>query len=315
MSKVRGKSEFKNEIKNQKNFDFSHEIDSIQNLLKECRICPRDCNINRHNTYGFCRVSSNLVIYKASIEFSLEKSIIGKKGTGAIQFASCNLKCVFCYQYEVSHTKPEKDKEISVEELSKLILDLQKLKPHNISFISPDHYVPQIWKAIHIAKNNGLCLPIVYDSNGYTYAEMLKKLEGLVDIYVPDFKFWDSNFARKYLKAEDYPQVARNSILEMYRQVGDVKFDSEGVIKKGLVVRHLIMPEGVEDSKKILEFLISLSRKIYISIRGNYIPSGRVQERPDIYEEINRRIRYEEFQEVVNYTKFLGFSYIEAKYD
>lgn len=290
---------------------FLERIEKAKHILHHCFVCPRECQVDRTQQLGFCRVGEKARVSSYFAHFGEEDCLRGWNGSGTIFFTMCNLRCVFCQNYEISQNIDPDSKEVESEELADIMLFLQKRGVHNINFVSPDHVVPQILEAIYIAVQKGLSIPLVYNSNAFSSLESLKLLEGIIDIYMPDFKFMDQSLAGIYLKSEDYSEVAKKAILEMYRQVGDFETDSYGIAKKGLLVRHLIMPNCIEDSKKILEFLASVSKKIYLNLMSQYRPANKVLKYKEFYSKINRPIFKEEYQEVVKYAYSLGFEIIE----
>lgn len=273
----------------------------FMNLLKKCNLCPRNCNINRNNSFGFCKASNKIKVARCALHYYEEPSISGKEGSGAVFFSNCNLKCCFCQNFSIS-TK-EKGIEISIDRLSDIFLELQEKGANNINLVSPTIYIIQIKEAIIKAKNNGLTIPIVYNSGGYEKIESLKLLEGLIDIYMPDFKYFSNVSATKYSKCKDYVENAKLAINEMYRQVGKNKFTKNNIMTKGLIVRHLIMPGLNNESKQILNYLYNkYHNNIYISIMNQYTPLENVEN----YPEINRKITKEEYDDIINYAIELG---------
>ncbi len=291
--------------------EFLERIEKAKSMLQECNVCPKECRINRNHQLGFCRIGNYVRVSSFFPHFGEERCLRGWNGSGTIFFTMCNLRCVFCQNYEISQNIDEYSKEISTTELADIMIYLQSKGVHNINFVSPDHIVPFLLEAIFIAIQKGLTIPLVYNSNAFSSIESLHLLDGIIDIYMPDFKFWDEKLANLYLKNENYPKIAQNAILEMYRQVGDFEFDSYGLAKKGLLVRHLVMPNCVGDSKKILDFLANISKKIYLNIMDQYRPANRVLIQKDVYKNINRTLFREEFKEVVQYAYSLGFEIIE----
>lgn len=290
---------------------FLERIEQAKTILHHCSVCPRECNVDRFQQLGFCRIGEKARVSSYFPHFGEEDCLRGWNGSGTIFFTMCNLRCVFCQNYEISQNIDPDSKELTSEELADIMILLQKKGVHNINFVSPDHVVPQILEAVYIAVQKGLSIPLVYNSNAFSSLQSLKLLEGIIDIYMPDFKFMDYDLAGIYLKNEDYSEVAKKAILEMYRQVGDFETDSYGIAKKGLLVRHLIMPNCVEDSKKILEFLANISKKIYLNLMSQYKPANKVLKYKDFYSKINRLIFKEEYREVVEYAYSLGFEIIE----
>ncbi|GIX42523.1 MAG: radical SAM protein [Leptospiraceae bacterium] len=291
--------------------EFQNRIQIAEEMLKNCNVCPQECHVDRNEELGYCRIGKKVKVSSYFAHFGEEDILRGWNGSGTIFFNLCNLRCVFCQNFEISQLDDPEAIELEPVQLADVMINLQNQGVHNINFVSPDHVIPQILFAIYEAIPKGLSLPLVYNSNAFSSIDSLKLLEGIIDIYMPDFKFWDPSLARRYLKTEDYPEIAKKAILEMYHQVGDIKFDEFGLAKKGLIVRHLVMPGYVEDSKKILYFLSKISKKIYINIMSQYRPYAKVLKRPDIYKEINRPITKEEYREVVQFAYDLGFEYID----
>ncbi len=234
--------------------------------------------------------------------FGEEPVLVGFGGSGTIFFTGCNLGCVFCQNYRISHLM--EGEYITVQQLANIMLLLQEKGCHNINLVTPTHQVPQIFEAVEIAKSRGLNIPIVYNCGGYESVEVLKQLEGLVDIYMPDVKTFNREFAENYLKASDYPEVVKGALLEMHRQVGDLEVNDFGIAKKGLLVRHLVMPGWTEDSKRILRWIAeNISRNTYVNVMDQYYPYYKACD----YPEICRRITPEEFEEVYSFARKLGF--------
>ncbi|MGB9613103.1 MAG: radical SAM protein [Candidatus Margulisiibacteriota bacterium] len=226
--------------------------------------------------------------------------ISGKRGSGTIFFTHCCLSCVFCQNYEISQLGL--GKEIEIEDLTNIMLNLQRQGVHNINLVSPTHYAPQIMEALEQARQQGLKIPVVYNTGGFDSIELLRELQGKIEIYMPDFKYFDNEKAFKYSGAKNYVETAKEGIVEMYRQVGNIQFNREGVAVRGLLVRHLVLPNDLADSKKVLEFLASISKEIWVSIMAQYSPQYRARRFP----ELSRRIYYDEYREVVEYAKKLG---------
>ena len=291
--------------------EFEKKLQWAIEILKDCTTCPKECKVNRFEELGYCRIGEKVKVSSFFAHFGEEEILRGWNGSGTIFFNMCNLRCVFCQNFDISQNDDPDAMELDTEGLAKVMMELQNRGVHNINLVSPDHVVPQILLAIEKAIPMGLKLPIVYNSNAFSSLESLKILDRIIDIYMPDFKFWSEEFSRRYLKNEDYPKYAKNAIIEMYRQVGDIQIDEFGLAKRGLIVRHLIMPGFIEESKKILDFLASISKKIYLNLMSQYRPSAKVLLRPDIYKEIYRPITKEEYKEVVQYAYRLGFEIID----
>lgn len=272
-------------------------------MIEKCNICPFKCNVNREkNSLGVCKIGGKIKISYVSTHMWEEPCISGSKGSGTVFFTGCNLRCVFCQNYKISREESH-GKEITEEELADIFLVKQKEGVHNINLVSPTPYLIHIKKAIKIAKEKGLKIPIVYNSNGYENVDSIKELEGLVDVYLPDFKYADDNLARKYSSAINYRENCINVIKEMYRQVGNAKFDKYGIIQKGIIIRHLILPNNIKNSKKVLEEISeNISKEVYISLMGQYIP----QDKSIGYKELNRKITKEEYNEVIDYFFEIG---------
>lgn len=252
--------------------------------MKSCTLCPRNCKVDRFSgNTGFCRVSAKLKAARAALHFWEEPCISGTRGSGAVFFSGCSMGCVFCQNEPISHGKT--GKEITVGHLAEIFLKLQdEKKAHNINLVTPTHYVPQIAEALEISKKQGLMIPIVYNSSAYEKAETLKRMEGLVDIYLPDFKYLDREIAKKYSHAEDYGFWAKQALKEMVRQVPFPKFGEDGMMQKGVIVRHLLLPGCRKDSKKVLQYLKdTYGNHIYISLMNQYTPMSEISQYPELY--------------------------------
>ena len=264
--------------------------------LKKCTICPHKCGIDRTKNIGRCKSTDKVKIALYSTHNFEEPCISGEKGSGTIFFSNCNLNCVFCQNYEIS--QQGRGKEIEIEELAEIMLKQQEKGVENINFVTPTSYSIQIKEAIIIAKENGLKIPIVYNTNGYENVETLRELEGLIDIYVPDLKYYYNSLGKKFSKVDNYFEIATNAIKEMYRQVGRPILNEKGVMQKGLMVRHLILPNNIENSKRCLKWLKeNFNDKIYISLMAQYFPTYKAKE----ISEINRKLTPKEYEEIENY--------------
>lgn len=273
-----------------------------QDIFKDCTLCPRDCHVDRlKGQFGYCRMAGEVMVARAALHNWEEPCISGTKGSGTVFFSGCNMGCVYCQNHNIAEGKA--GKYISIKRLSAIFLELQQKEAENINLVTPSHYVPQIIEAIDTARKNGLHLPIVYNSSGYEKVETLRLLEGYVDIYLPDVKYMDKLPAMQYSKCSDYFEVASKAIKEMVRQVGEPVFVENEILKKGVIVRHLTLPGYLEDSKRIIKYLFeTYGDKIFISILNQYTPLENVVK----YPEINRRIRDEEYEELVDYAIELG---------
>ena len=274
--------------------------------LDKCTICPHECKINRNEgKIGRCKSTNKIKIALYSTHNFEEPCISGKKGSGTVFFSNCNLNCVFCQNYEIS--QQTRGKEIEIEDLAKIFLEQQKKKLENINLVTPTSYVPQIIEAIKIARKEGFNLPIVYNTNGYEKVETIKKLDGYVDIYLPDLKYAEDDLAKKYSKIDNYFEIATKAILEMQKQVGKVKLNEEGVMQKGIIVRHLVLPSHIENSKKVLKWIKeNIYKENYVSIMAQYFPCYKAKEEKE-YKDINRKLTKEEWKKIENYVEKLDF--------
>lgn len=264
--------------------------------LECCTICPHNCKINRTKNPGRCKSTDKIKIALYSIHNFEEPCISGEKGSGTIFFSNCNMNCVFCQNYEISQLG--RGKEITIEELANVMIKQQERNVQNINLVTPTSYALHIVEAIKIARKKGLEIPIVYNTNGYESVETLKLLEGYVDIYLPDLKYYYDDLAKKYSKVDNYFEIVTKAIQEMYRQVGTPVLDENGVMKKGLMIRHLILPNEVQNSKKVLKWIKeNIDSNVYVSIMAQYFPTYKAKEIP----EIARKITKEEYEKVENY--------------
>ena len=264
--------------------------------LECCTICPHNCKINRTKNPGRCKSTDKIKIALYSIHNFEEPCISGENGSGTIFFSNCNMNCVFCQNYEISQLG--RGKEITIEELANVMIKQQERNVQNINLVTPTSYALHIVETIKIARKKGLKIPIVYNTNGYESVETLKLLEGYVDIYLPDLKYYYDDLAKKYSKVDNYFEIATKAIQEMYRQVGAPVLDENGVMKKGLMIRHLILPNEVQNSKKVLKWVKeNIDSNVYVSIMAQYFPTYKAKEIP----EIARKITKEEYEKVENY--------------
>lgn len=271
-------------------------------IIKDCTLCPRECHVNREEKKrGYCGMDSRIYAARAALHMWEEPCISGEKGSGAVFFSGCGLRCIFCQNREIAIGKD--GKEISVEKLGEIFLNLEKQGAANINLVTGAHYVPRIREALGIAKEKGLSVPVVYNSSGYEKVETLKLLEGYVDVYLPDFKYMEASLAEAFSNAPDYPERAKEAIEEMVRQTGNCVFNEEGYIEKGTIVRHLILPGHTVNSKKVLDYLHNTyGNKIFISIMNQYTP---VYEQK-IYKELNRKVTEREYKKVLNHALEIG---------
>ena len=273
------------------------------NLLEKCEICPHKCKVNRiKNQVGRCKSKSTVKVAKASVHNFEEPCISKINGSGTVFFSNCNLNCVFCQNYEISQLGL--GKEISIDELSNVFLKLQNENVNNINLVTPTSYVPQIIEAIKIAKNNGLKIPIVYNTNSYENVETLKLLEGYIDIYLPDLKYAENALAKQYSNINNYFEIATKAIKEMYRQVGNIEFDENGIAKKGIIIRHLVMPNHIENSKKVLQWIKdNMPDDIFVSVMNQYFPTYKAKE----FKDINRKLTNREMKKIEEFIYSLNF--------
>jgi putative pyruvate formate lyase activating enzyme len=258
-------------------------IDTARSILSDCRLCPRQCRVNRlDGETGFCQTGRLAAVASYNLHFGEEAPLVGRGGSGTIFFAGCNLGCLFCQNYDISHSTAGAI-EAEPGQLAAVMLELQKHGAENINFVTPSHVVPQILEALPQAIRGGLQLPLVYNSSGYDEVESLRLLDGIVDIYMPDAKFADEEPAERYCRARDYPDKARSAILEMHRQVGDLSLDDRGVAIQGLLVRHLVMPAGLAGSEKWFRFLAKeVSKETYLNVMGQYRPCAAAGSYPEL---------------------------------
>lgn len=280
-------------------------LKSLDIILNKCVICPHKCKVNRKSEEkGFCNAGYNPVISSAMPHHGEEPPISGNRGSGTIFFTYCNMKCTYCQNYQIS--QEFEGTKCSISELADSMIKLQNLSCHNINFVSPTIWIPQIVKALSIARNKGLSVPTVFNTGGYDNPRIIKMLEGIIDIYMPDMRYSDDDMARKYSMVEEYVRYNRQSVKEMYRQVGGLKVDPEGVALKGLMIRLLVLPENIGGIKKTLDFIKNeLSTDVYLSIMAQYHPTYKASR----YPELNRMITAKEYLEVVKYAEKRGFSY------
>jgi putative pyruvate formate lyase activating enzyme len=280
--------------------------------LRSCAVCPRHCGIDRlAGRWSFCKIGRRAVVSSAFPHFGEEDCLRGWRGSGTIFFSMCNLKCAFCQNADISQQKV--GREVSAEDLAHLMITLQDQGCHNINFVTPEHVVPQILEALPLAVECGLRLPIVYNTSAYDSLRSLHLLDGIVDIYMPDFKFWDREHSRLYLKAPDYPDVARHTIREMHRQVGPLRLDASGLARRGVLIRHLVMPGALEDTREIMRWIATeLGPDSYVNVMAQYRPAGQVGRNPK-YETVNRVIRPEEYADAIRAATAAGLTRLDHR--
>jgi putative pyruvate formate lyase activating enzyme len=254
------------------------KIQAAYKILNSCTLCPRQCRINRMSgETGICKTAKQAWVSSYNPHFGEEAPLVGTHGSGTIFFTHCNLMCLFCQNFDISHEGY--GQEVSDKQLAAMMVALQQQGCHNINFVTPSHVVPQILSALAIAIQQGLSVPLVYNSGGYDLPATLRLLEGVFDIYMPDFKFWDAQVAETACQAKDYPQIARRALREMHRQVGDLKIDENGIAQKGLLIRHLVLPGGLAGTREIMRFIArEISTNSYVNIMSQYRPCGRAAE-------------------------------------
>lgn len=272
------------------------------NLLESCTICPHNCKVNRlDGKLGRCRSGNNIKLALSSLHFAEEPCISGKNGSGTVFFSNCNLRCIYCQNYEISQTG--KGEEITIEELASIFLDEQEKCAHNINLVTPTMYVPQIIESIKIAKKNGLKLPIIYNTNGYENVETIKMLDGYIDIYLPDFKYYSNELGKKYSGVDNYFNIATNAIKEMINQVGFPELDEEGMIIKGVIIRHLVLPNHLQNTKNILKWIKeNLPQEVWVSVMAQYFPTYKAKENSLL----NRKLKHKEYKEIEEYMYLLN---------
>ncbi|MCP4690164.1 MAG: radical SAM protein [Desulfobacterales bacterium] len=283
-------------------------IEEARAMLEECRLCPRECGVNRlDGEKGFCRAPTRLVTHSAQPHFGEEKSLVGERGSGTIFFSNCNLRCVFCQNWPISHMGY--GKEMGDEELADMMIHLQEIGCHNINVVTPTHVMPNILNATRMALKKGLRAPLVYNTSGYERFEIMKMLDGIVDIYLPDMKFMNPENAAKYSPgASDYPEMAKRAVLEMHRQVGVHKVNDRGVAIRGLMIRHLVMPHRVAGTEAFVKWVAqNLPKTTYVNIMSQYHVDYKASEYPKIW----RRITVAEYLEAMNWAEIHGLTNLD----
>ena len=272
--------------------------------LADCTLCPRECHIDRNaGNIGYCGQTARLMAARAALHFWEEPCLSGTNGSGAVFFSGCSLRCVYCQNHEIA--QGHSGKEIIVSRLSDIFLELQEKRAHNINLVTPTHFIPQIITALETAKKQGLSIPVIYNTSAYEKTDTLRRLEGLIDIYLPDLKYYDSALSAQYSHAPDYFEKASLAIAEMVRQAGSPVFTSgeDSLMRRGVIVRHLLLPGCSEDSRHILRYLYETYRNdIYVSIMNQYTPLSQVQEIPSL----NRRVSKHSYDRIVDYAISLG---------
>ena len=290
--------------------ELSRRVELGLEKLGDCALCPRNCHVNRlEDETKVCKTGRYAVVSSYFAHFGEERCLRGSRGSGTIFFSSCNLRCVFCQNYEISWLGEGRATE--PHELAAMMLDLQDKGCHNINFVTPEHVVPQILEALLPAVERGLRLPLVYNTSAYDSRDSLALMDGIVDIYMPDFKFWDPGQARRYAKAPEYPDTARRAIKEMHRQVGPLVTDEDGIARRGVLLRHLVMPGGVAGTPEIMQWIArELGADTYVNLMAQYHPACRVSERE--YPEIDRCITGSEFQQALDAFYAAGLARLDS---
>ncbi len=275
-------------------------------MLKSCTLCPRACKVDRTaGKQGVCRTGDKPFVSSWGPHFGEERPLVGVHGSGTIFFGNCNLGCIFCQNYAISHLG--EGSEMSFERLAEVMLELQGISCHNINLVTPTHQMPMILRALSMAAQRGLAVPIVYNCGGYESLEAVRLLDGVVDIYMPDFKYAEPEMSFKYSKARDYPPVAKAVIKEMHRQVGDLVMDDSGIAQRGLLLRHLVLPEGVAGTREVVRFIAEeISKNTYVNIMDQYRPCFKAFEHPPL----DRRITREEFADAIKLARQAGLERI-----
>ncbi len=285
----------------------ARRVAEARQRLSACRLCPRRCGVDRlAGERGFCRTGRAARVASAHPHFGEEAPLVGEGGSGTVFFSSCNLLCLFCQNFEISHGN--EGQEVADEELARILLALQEMGCHNINFVTPSHVVPQMLAAVALAADRGLEVPLVFNTGGYDLPETLALLDGIVDIYMPDFKFWDAEVARRSCQAPDYPEAARAALKEMHRQVGDLVLDERGIARRGLIVRHLVLPGGLAGTREVMRFIArEISPRTYVNLMSQYRPCGRARE----VEGLERPVSVAEFRKALQEAQAEGITRLD----
>jgi putative pyruvate formate lyase activating enzyme len=284
-------------------------VEEATKLLKECCLCPRQCAVDRlEDDKGFCKTGRRAKVASYHAHFGEEAPLVGRFGSGTIFFSFCNLRCSFCQNYEISHLG--EGVEMEAKDIAATMMKLASRGCHNINLVTPTHAVPQILEALLVAVENGLRIPIVYNSGGYERVETLRLLRGIIDIYMPDFKFWDKKWADRYCHASDYREMAVRALKEMHAQVGDLKIDKDDIAERGLLLRHLVMPNGVSGTEEVMEFISKeISANTYVNVMDQYRPCGTAHQ--DNY--INQRISSKEYTVALESARNAGLKRLDQR--
>ena len=288
--------------------EFTAKIKALDEILQSCTLCPRKCRIDRRSgERGYCNTGETPFVSSWNPHFGEERPLVGSHGSGTIFFGNCNLGCIFCQNYQISHLG--EGSAISHERLADIMLSLQDSGCHNINLVTPTHQVPAIVRSLKIADDKGLEIPIVYNCGGYESPETLKILNGIIDMYMPDFKYSDKAYAEKYSNAADYPEAARLAVKEMQRQVGDLIMNEEGIAERGLLIRHLVLPEDISGTEGVVQFIAEeISKNTYVNIMDQYYPCYKAFENPPL----NRRPTGREYSNAIRYAIKAGLKRIDG---
>jgi putative pyruvate formate lyase activating enzyme len=291
------------------NGELARRIEKALAMMQSCLLCPRSCGVNRlKGETGFCQTGRKARVASYHAHFGEEVPLVGTHGSGTIFISSCNLLCNFCQNYEISHNKEGAD--VGPEQIASMMIQLSDLGCHNINFVTPSHVVPQILEALPFAIEKGMKVPLVYNSGGYDSVETLKLSEGVFDIYMPDFKFWDNRWGERYCNAPDYREVALDALREMHRQVGELVTDDRGIALTGLLVRHLVMPKEIAGSESLFEFLAKeISSNTYVNVMDQYRPCGSAPKD----EFINRRLEMGEYRKAIDAARKAGLKRLDPR--
>lgn len=283
-------------------------VEQALELLGECRVCARECYTDRiREASGTCSTGRHAIVSSYGPHFGEERPLVGRHGSGTIFFAHCNLGCIFCQNYDISHRG--EGEAVGPEVLARIMLALQRMGCHNINLVTPSHVVPQVLEALPFAIADGLCLPLVYNSGGYDSLETLQLLDGIIDIYMPDFKYFSAETAARLSDAADYPEVAKKALVEMHRQVGDLQLDASGIARRGLLVRHLVLPDDQAGSREVADFIAEkISRNSYVNVMDQYRPCYMAHKIPGL----TRRITAGEYQRAVKAFLDAGITRLDA---
>jgi len=287
----------------------SGRIEKALNLLESCSLCPRECGVNRlEGDEGFCKTGRRAKVASYNAHFGEESPLVGRHGSGTIFMSSCNLLCSFCQNCDISHLN--EGVEVNPDQIAAMMIQLAERGCHNINFVTPTHVVPQLLEALIVAVEQGLTVPLVYNSGGYDKKETLEILDGIFDIYMPDFKFWDEKWAERYCNTPDYREAAKIAVKEMHRQVGDLVMDDQGIAQKGLLVRHLVMPHDIAGTKDVLNFIAKeVSMETYVNVMDQYRPCADAHRD----EFINRHLTTQEFKEAMDTARKAGLTRLDPR--